>query len=90
MDRVGIRELKQNASAVIRRVKAGDIVEVTERGQIVARIIPVSGQGPLERMIAEGRATAADHDLLDFEPLSLSPGQRPLSMVLEEMRADER
>jgi len=90
MDKVGIRELKQNASAVIRRVKAGDTVEVTERGQPVARIIPISGEGPLQRMIAEGRATAADHDLLNFEPLSPTPGQRPLSEVLEEMRADER
>jgi prevent-host-death family protein len=40
---VGIRQLQQNASAVIREVKAGDTVEITERGRVVARIVPDAG-----------------------------------------------
>src|SRR5919204_206209 len=41
MTRVGVRELKQNASSVIRRVRAGETVEVTDRGVPVALIVPV-------------------------------------------------
>jgi prevent-host-death family protein len=35
---VGIRELKQNPSAAIARVKAGEEITVTERGEPVARL----------------------------------------------------
>lgn len=35
---MGIRELKQNPSAVIARVKAGEEITVTERGEPVARL----------------------------------------------------
>src|SRR5262249_9348204 len=31
MERVGIRDLKQNASAVVKRVEAGETVEITAR-----------------------------------------------------------
>lgn len=38
---VGIRALKQNASEVVARVKAGETVEITERGRPVARLTPI-------------------------------------------------
>lgn len=38
--RVGIRELRQNLSRYIERVKAGEGLVVTERGREVARMIP--------------------------------------------------
>jgi prevent-host-death family protein len=37
---VGIRELKQNPSAVVREVKAGSSVTITEHGEPVAMLIP--------------------------------------------------
>lgn len=37
---VGIRELRQNLSRYIDRVKAGEALVVTERGREVARLIP--------------------------------------------------
>lgn len=40
---VGVRELKQQASELIRRVRErGDEILVTHHGKVVARIIPVS------------------------------------------------
>jgi prevent-host-death family protein len=40
---VGVRELKANTSGVLRRVRdRGETVEVTHRGRVVARIIPVA------------------------------------------------
>ncbi len=37
---VGVRELRQNLSRYLDRVKAGDELVVTERGRQVARLIP--------------------------------------------------
>jgi prevent-host-death family protein len=36
MARIGVRELRQNASRYLALVKAGETVEVTERGVLVA------------------------------------------------------
>ena len=38
--RVGVRELKSNLSAVLREVKAGSAILITERGRPVGRILP--------------------------------------------------
>lgn len=37
---MGIRVLKQQLSAYLRRVQAGEAVEVTDRGRVVAEILP--------------------------------------------------
>jgi len=44
MSAVGLRELRQNASAVIRRVEAGEEVEVTVQGRPAAVIVPITGR----------------------------------------------
>lgn len=90
MIRAGIRELRQNASALIKRVIAGETIEVTERGRPVARIVPLRGRSVLDQLVAEGRATQPSADLLELKPIALPPGTRPLSEVLAELRADER
>jgi prevent-host-death family protein len=94
MTRVGIRELKQNASAVVRRVRAGEVVEVTDRGRPVALMVPIpSDGGVVERMIADGRATpaATRGSLADLPPpLRLPKGRTPPSRILDEMRDEDR
>ena len=90
MTRAGIRELRQNASALIRRVMAGETIEVTERGRPVARIVPLQGRSVSDQMVAEGQATAARGDLLDVKPIQPVTGRRRLSDVLADLRADER
>lgn len=40
IDSVGVRELRQNLSKYLTRVKAGESLTVTERGEEVARLIP--------------------------------------------------
>jgi prevent-host-death family protein len=90
MIKAGIRELRQNASVLIRRVIEGETIEVTDRGRPVARIVPLHGRSVLDQMVAEGRATAARGDLLELKPFAPVPGKRPLSEVLADLRADER
>ncbi len=89
---VGIRELRQQTSRVLKRVVAGEVVEVTEHGHPIARIVPLR-PSVLDQLTAEGRATEAAADLLDLlDELSLpaNPAGRMLpSEALSELRAEE-
>jgi prevent-host-death family protein len=60
--RVGVRELRQNLSVYLDRVKAGETLEVTEHGHPVARLgpNPPVRLSMLDQMIADGRATGTD------------------------------
>ncbi len=54
--RIGIRELREDLSRAIRRVRKGAVLEVTDRGRPVVRIVPVSpALEPLGDLIAEGK-----------------------------------
>ena len=90
MARAGIREVRQNASALIRRVIAGETIEITDRGRPVARIVPLHGRDLLAQMVSEGRASQATGDLLEVRSIQPTKGKPRLSEVLAEMRADER
>ena len=57
---VGIRELKNHASAVLRRVRGGETVTLTDRNQPVALLVPIGAQGEEERvrqLVRAGRLT---------------------------------
>ncbi len=43
---VGIRELRNHLSAVLRRVKGGEAITVTEWGRPVALLLPAAETGP--------------------------------------------
>lgn len=61
MASVGIRELKDTLSQVIRRVEAGERVAITAHGRVVAELVPpaTAGSGPplsrFDQLLAEGR-----------------------------------
>jgi prevent-host-death family protein len=60
VERISVRELNQQTSKVLARVKTGEVIGVTEHGRVIATIAPVSTGSPtLDRLIAEGRATPA-------------------------------
>jgi prevent-host-death family protein len=63
--RVGVRELRQNLSRYLERVKAGESLIVTERGTEVARLTPSgANRSALARLIAERGATIPQGDLI--------------------------
>ena len=88
--RVGVRELRQNLSVYLDRVKAGETLEVTEHGRPVARLGPQPPEhiSILDRMIAEGRATPATRSHRDLPPPPRIPG-RSLSEIIQEMRDED-
>lgn len=90
--RVGVRELRQNLSIYLARVKEGETLEVTEHGQPVAQLGPRPSRplSIIDQMIADGRARPATRSHRDLPPPPKIPG-RPLSEILQEMRdEDER
>lgn len=88
--RVGVRELRQNLSVYLDRVKAGETLEVTEHGQPVAQLGPRPSRpiSIIDRLIAEGRITPARRSHRDLPPPPKIPG-RPLSAILQEMRDED-
>jgi len=59
MTEVGIRELRNHLSQYLERVEHGEEVVVTDRGRAVARVLPVSGERTIDRLIREGKVTPA-------------------------------
>lgn len=59
MAEVGIRELRDHLSQYLEQVQTGDEVIVTDRGRAVARILPISGERTIDRLIREGQVTPA-------------------------------
>lgn len=90
MAKIGVRELRQNASTYLDRVKSGEVIEVTVRGKVVGKIVPVA-EGPWERLEAQGhiRAPAGRRRLEDIEPVRVE-GEESIAAVLERMREHER
>lgn len=91
MKKVGVRELRQQASRLLRRVAAGESFEVTDRGRPVARLIPVAEERGLDALLATGRARLGERHLRELGPPRPLPAGAPRpSQVLERLRADER
>ena len=90
-EKIGIRELRQNASRYVAMAKAGLRVPVTDRGELVAYLVPAGdGGSTFERMKAAGQVRPAIGDLLDLmPPPPTPPGQKTLTETLLEMRDEE-
>jgi prevent-host-death family protein len=91
---VGVRELRQNLSVYLERVKKGEALTVTDRGQEVAILRPMpKTDDVIERLIAEGRATRPTRDFRDVLR-EIAPkrrpwdGEKPLDEILDEIREE--
>ena len=90
MKTVGIRALKQNASAVVADAESGEAVTITDRGRPVAQLIPLSAS-ELDTMVAARQARPPKRSLAELgDPPRRRRGQRELSAVLSDTRDDER
>ncbi|MCV7193421.1 type II toxin-antitoxin system Phd/YefM family antitoxin [Mycolicibacterium brumae] len=86
MTEVGIRALKQNASAVVADAAAGSVVIITDRGRPVAQLSPLPAT-PLQRLLAAGRARPPRRDIRKLPAPTPGPS---LSAELSKMRDAER
>jgi prevent-host-death family protein len=92
-ERVGVRELRQNLSVYLRRVKAGETLEVTERGEPVAELRPrpAEHRSIIDRLIAEGKITPATRSHKDIPPAPVipDPSGKTATQILLEMRDED-
>ena len=82
---VGVRELRDSLSRHLARVRGGTSLTVTDHGRAIARIVPMSGERTIDRLVAEGlvtRATASHR----ATPRPL-PASGPISDLVAEQRS---
>ena len=91
MRSIGVRELRQRVSELLRRVQQGETIEVTDRGRPVAVLAPPPAGSALDRLRALGDIDPATGDLDDLpEPIILAPDIEQPSAVLCRLRRNER
>ncbi len=90
MEAIGVRELRQNLSIYLDRVKEGETMRVTEHGRVVALLTPLPKPiDVLDRLVAEGKATAPTASLRNLKlPKPGPPGLPSSEEILAEMRED--
>jgi prevent-host-death family protein len=72
-----VRELSRTTAGVLARVKRGEQIDITERGAVVARLVPAR-ENPLIDMLSAGR----------LHPATLSgPAPRPSGPVRTDQEA---
>ncbi|MBI2702469.1 MAG: type II toxin-antitoxin system Phd/YefM family antitoxin [Mycobacterium sp.] len=89
MSEVSVRTLNQETSKVLARVKRGEEIILTERGEVIARIVPASS-GPLDALISAGRVQPATAHGQAPRPTIPMRGGPDAGELLERMRAEER
>jgi prevent-host-death family protein len=85
MRTVGLKTLKNKLSEYVRLAAAGEAVVITDRGRVVAEIVPPRSkkEGVIERGIREGWITPAKQP---FGPLP--PGKRVPGLSFEKLMED--
>jgi antitoxin (DNA-binding transcriptional repressor) of toxin-antitoxin stability system len=88
--RIGIRELRQHASVYVDLAERGYTVDITNRGRLVAQLVPAFEPGsPLERLIASGVIEPAEEPggIGDIDPYpSPASGRLAASRLLGQAR----
>lgn len=81
--------LNQETSQVVARVKRGEEITLTERGVVIARIIPAAA-GSRDELISTGRVQSATLRGPAPRPTIPTRGGPDSGALLERMRAEER
>jgi prevent-host-death family protein len=55
LERVGIRELRDNLKDYLEKVELGHTIEITKNGRTIGMIVPKPSSEPIDRLVAEGR-----------------------------------
>ena len=88
MERIGIRELRQRASEWVAKAKAGKVLLITDPGQPVARLMPLTrNENARNKLIDDGQlipATARRAHLSTDDLVS----RPPLTPILDELRSE--
>ena len=81
------RELRNQSSKILERVKNGEIIDVTNNGEIAATLIPPSAS-PFERLLLSGNVRPAAKDAVDFQALPRVSVSAGTLEILADLRGD--
>jgi prevent-host-death family protein len=83
--RISHRDLRNNSSEVLRAVQAGEVIEVTNHGEVAAVLVPPS-LTRYERLVVAGKVRAPSGQDVDLRRI---PRARP-GLTSQEIIADLR
>lgn len=92
MERIGIRQMRQDLSRFAARARAGESFVVTDRGVEIAQLVPAPARASaVDRLVAERNARRGHGNLLDVLEQLPEPIAGPLSEeTLDDLRAERR
>lgn len=80
------RELRNDSSKILERVKNGETIDVTNNGEIAATLIPPAAS-PFERVLLAGQVRPAAGPV-DFSALPRVPSESSTEEILDDLRGD--
>lgn len=89
MESIPIRTLNQDTAGVLARVERGGTVEITNRGRVIARIVPVTAS-PLMDLIASGAVVPPSVNGPIPMPTLVASGGADGGELLSDLRDEER
>lgn len=92
-DTVGVRELRQNLSRYLQRVKEGEDLQVSERGRVVARLVPAGASADVYADLATAFEATVPVERLEAIAARLPAPRAPAGTTdayLAESRAERR
>lgn len=81
------RELRNQSSKILERVKNGETIDVTNNGEIAATLIPPA-VSPFERLLMSGSVRPAVEGSVDFQALPRVKSAADTADVLADLRGD--
>ncbi len=96
MERIGVRELRRDASRWLARARAGETFVITDRGDPIAQLGPLVERSGYDALVADGSIVVGsgrplEEVLTDIEASTAEvPAGTELSDALAELRRDER
>jgi len=81
------RELRNQSSKILERVKNGETIDVTNNGEIAATLIPPSAS-PFERLLLAGQVRPAANAPVDFQALPRVTSEAGTAEILADLRGD--
>ena len=88
VEKIGIRELRQHASEWVAKAKAGKVILITDRGQPVARLVPLTrNENARNKLVDDGQLIPAAAPRAHFSTDHLVSGP-PLTPILDELRSE--
>ncbi|MHB1534468.1 MAG: type II toxin-antitoxin system Phd/YefM family antitoxin [Acidimicrobiales bacterium] len=81
------RELRNNSSRILAEVRSGQIIEVTNHGEVAAVLVP-PWSTTWERLVAAGKVRMPSERQVDLRAIKRSQSQDSTAEIIRDLRGD--